>query len=127
MTPPLIPRPDRPMEPTATAETTSTQLFGVLYTTLTGLVDSMVPNSGPWSLLRQSHPFYDGLYRQLGCTPSRPNASNYAWLPDGKHLVNKDRFGDVFLLNTDLIVACSWVNLGEDGGAAQGIEEVVNE
>ncbi|KAJ9049155.1 hypothetical protein DSO57_1027606 [Entomophthora muscae] len=54
MTLPLTPRPDRPLEPPATANTTSTQLFGVLYITLTGLVDSMVPNSGPWSLLGQS-------------------------------------------------------------------------
>ncbi|KAJ9049544.1 hypothetical protein DSO57_1023347 [Entomophthora muscae] len=62
MTPPLTPQPDHLLEPTAAAETTSTQLFGVLYITLTGLVDSMVPNSGPWSLLGQSHPFYGGPY-----------------------------------------------------------------
>ncbi|KAJ9049229.1 hypothetical protein DSO57_1026830 [Entomophthora muscae] len=54
MTLPLTPRPDRSMEPTAAAESTSTQLFGVLHITLTGLVDSMVPNSRPWSLLGQS-------------------------------------------------------------------------
>ncbi|KAJ9081850.1 hypothetical protein DSO57_1010523 [Entomophthora muscae] len=53
MTPSLTPRPDRPLEPTAAAETTSTQLFGVLYITLTGLVNYMVPNSGLWSLLGQ--------------------------------------------------------------------------
>ncbi|KAJ9071735.1 hypothetical protein DSO57_1034036 [Entomophthora muscae] len=51
MTPPLTLQPDFPMKPTAAAETTSTQLFGALYITLTGLMDSMVPNSGPWSLL----------------------------------------------------------------------------
>ncbi|KAJ9083976.1 hypothetical protein DSO57_1028930 [Entomophthora muscae] len=62
MNPPLTPRPDRPLEPTAAEKTTSTQLFGVLYITLTGLVDSMVPNSGPGSLLGQSHPFYGGPY-----------------------------------------------------------------
>ncbi|KAJ9051820.1 hypothetical protein DSO57_1001067 [Entomophthora muscae] len=54
MTLPLTPRPDRSLEPPAAAKTTSTQIFGVLYITLTGLVNSMVPNSGPWSLLRQS-------------------------------------------------------------------------
>ncbi|KAJ9088951.1 hypothetical protein DSO57_1017892 [Entomophthora muscae] len=74
MNPPLTPQPDHPLEPTATAKTTSTQLFGVLYITLTGLVDFMVPNSGPWSLLRQSHPFYGGPYlpAQLYLTLSRP-------------------------------------------------------
>ncbi|KAJ9062847.1 hypothetical protein DSO57_1006295 [Entomophthora muscae] len=54
MTLPLTPQPNCPMEPTTATETTSTQLFEVLYITLTGLVDSMVPNSGPWSLLGQS-------------------------------------------------------------------------
>ncbi|KAJ9058922.1 hypothetical protein DSO57_1007326 [Entomophthora muscae] len=74
MTPPLTPGPDRPLEPTAAAETTSTQLFGVLYITLTGLVDSMVPNSRPWSLLGRFHPFYDGPYppAQPRLTPSHP-------------------------------------------------------
>ncbi|KAJ9049077.1 hypothetical protein DSO57_1028266 [Entomophthora muscae] len=62
MTPPLTPRPDRPLEPAAAAKTTSTQLFGVLYITLTGLVDSVVPNSGSWSLLGQSYSFYGGPY-----------------------------------------------------------------
>ncbi|KAJ9076351.1 hypothetical protein DSO57_1027167 [Entomophthora muscae] len=50
----LTPQPNYPMKPTAAAETTSTQLFGVLYITLTGLVDSLVPNYGHRSLLRQS-------------------------------------------------------------------------
>ncbi|KAJ9048815.1 hypothetical protein DSO57_1031028 [Entomophthora muscae] len=90
MTPPLTPRLDRPLEPTA-AETTSTQLFGVLYITLTGLVDSVVPNSGPWSLLGQSLSYIIKLAPILwwalpaGLTaphPEPPNASTYDWLPD---------------------------------------------
>ncbi|KAJ9086193.1 hypothetical protein DSO57_1006704 [Entomophthora muscae] len=51
MTPPLTPQPNRPIETPTTAETMTTQLFGILYITLTGMVDSMVPTSGPWSLL----------------------------------------------------------------------------
>ncbi|KAJ9073863.1 hypothetical protein DSO57_1011978 [Entomophthora muscae] len=62
MTPPLTPEPDCPIETPAAANTTSTQLFGVLYITLTGMVDTIVPNSGPWSLFGQSHPFYGGHY-----------------------------------------------------------------
>ncbi|KAJ9083755.1 hypothetical protein DSO57_1031509 [Entomophthora muscae] len=54
MTLPLTPQPDHSMKPPTTTETTSTQLFGVLYITLMRIVDSMVPNSGPWSLLKQS-------------------------------------------------------------------------
>ncbi|KAJ9058868.1 hypothetical protein DSO57_1007806 [Entomophthora muscae] len=79
------------MEPTATAETTCTQLFGVLYITLTGLVDSMVTNSGPWSLLRQSVSYiiklapilWWALPTSLAAThPKLSNASTYAWLPE---------------------------------------------
>ncbi|KAJ9085872.1 hypothetical protein DSO57_1009712 [Entomophthora muscae] len=54
MTPPLTLQPNCPMKTPTAAKTTSTQLFGVLYITLTGMVDTMVPNSGPWSLLGQS-------------------------------------------------------------------------
>ncbi|KAJ9051474.1 hypothetical protein DSO57_1004211 [Entomophthora muscae] len=85
MTPPLTPRPDHPLEPTAAAKTTSTQLFGVLYITLTGLVDSMVPNSRPWSLLGQSLApiLWWALPAGLAAShPKPPNASTYDWLPD---------------------------------------------
>ncbi|KAJ9061268.1 hypothetical protein DSO57_1022324 [Entomophthora muscae] len=91
MTLPLTPRPDRPLEPTAAAKTTSTQLFGVLYITLTGLVDSMVPNSGPWSLLGQSVSYIIKLAPILWWAlptglaaphPKPPNASSYDWLPE---------------------------------------------
>ncbi|KAJ9064914.1 hypothetical protein DSO57_1025440 [Entomophthora muscae] len=51
MTPPHTPRPDRLQDSVATDEYTSTQIFGVMYITLTGLIDSMVPTSGPWAIL----------------------------------------------------------------------------
>ncbi|KAJ9077227.1 hypothetical protein DSO57_1018769 [Entomophthora muscae] len=54
MTPPLTPQPNCPMETPTAAKTMYTQLFGVLYITLTGIVDTMVPNSEPWSFLGQS-------------------------------------------------------------------------
>ncbi|KAJ9058410.1 hypothetical protein DSO57_1012440 [Entomophthora muscae] len=91
MTPPLTPRLNRPLEPVTAAETTSTQLFGVLYITLTGLVDSMVLNSGAWSLLRQSVSYIIKLapiiWWALPTGPVIPhpepsNASPYAWLPE---------------------------------------------
>ncbi|KAJ9054937.1 hypothetical protein DSO57_1009355 [Entomophthora muscae] len=91
MTPPLTLRPDHPLEPTTAAETTSTQLFGVLYITLKVLVDSMVPNSGPWSLLGQSVSYIIKLAPILWWAlpaslpaphPKPPNAFTYDWLPD---------------------------------------------
>ncbi|KAJ9072529.1 hypothetical protein DSO57_1026561 [Entomophthora muscae] len=91
MTPPLTPQPDHLLEPTAEAKTPSTQLFGVLYITLTGLVDSVVPNSGPWSLLRRSVSYIIKLAPILwwalpaGLTTPHtkpPNASTHNWLPD---------------------------------------------
>ncbi|KAJ9063533.1 hypothetical protein DSO57_1000111 [Entomophthora muscae] len=87
----LTPRPDHPMEPTAATETTSTQLFEVLFITLTGLVDSTVPNSGPWSLLGQSVSYIIKLAPILwwalpaGLAAPHlkpPNSSTYAWLPN---------------------------------------------
>ncbi|KAJ9082496.1 hypothetical protein DSO57_1004061 [Entomophthora muscae] len=89
MTPPVTPRLDCTLEPTAAAEATSTQLFGVLYINLTGLVDSMVPNSGPWSLLRQSISYIIKLAPILWWAlpaglaaphPKPPNASTYDWI-----------------------------------------------
>ncbi|KAJ9087097.1 hypothetical protein DSO57_1036676 [Entomophthora muscae] len=91
MTLPLTLQPNPPMEPVTAAETTSTQLFGVLYITLTGLVDSMVPNSRPWSLLGRSISYIIKLASILWCAlptglvvpcPETPNASSYAWIPE---------------------------------------------
>ncbi|KAJ9090560.1 hypothetical protein DSO57_1001014 [Entomophthora muscae] len=99
MTPPLTPQPDCLMNTPTASKTTSTQLFGVLYITLTGMVDTMVPNSGPWSLLGQSVSYIIKLVPILWwALPSGPavfrpkptNASAYAWLPDkGVNLVRQ--------------------------------------
>ncbi|KAJ9076897.1 hypothetical protein DSO57_1021872 [Entomophthora muscae] len=51
MTPPLTPRPNCPQGSIATDESTSTKIFGVMYITLTGLIDFMVPTSRPWAIL----------------------------------------------------------------------------
>ncbi|KAJ9054491.1 hypothetical protein DSO57_1013981 [Entomophthora muscae] len=51
MTPPLTLRPNHLQKSVAANESTFTQIFGVMYITLTGLMDSMVPESRPWSLL----------------------------------------------------------------------------
>ncbi|KAJ9060230.1 hypothetical protein DSO57_1033150 [Entomophthora muscae] len=91
MTPPLTLQPNCQMEPTTAAETTSDQLFGVLYITLTGLANFMVPNFGSWSLLGQSLSYIIKLspilWRALPLAQQYPhpdptNASPYAWLLD---------------------------------------------
>ncbi|KAJ9053669.1 hypothetical protein DSO57_1022070 [Entomophthora muscae] len=51
MTPPHTPRPNHPQDSVAADESTSAQIFGVMYITLTGYIDSMVPTSGPWTIL----------------------------------------------------------------------------
>ncbi|KAJ9075139.1 hypothetical protein DSO57_1039010 [Entomophthora muscae] len=88
---PLTPRPDCSLGTPTAAEATSSQLFGVLYITLTGLVDSMVPNSGPWSLFGQSVSYIIKLAPILWWAlpassaaphPKLPNASTYDWLPE---------------------------------------------
>ncbi|KAJ9047994.1 hypothetical protein DSO57_1039524 [Entomophthora muscae] len=89
MTLPVTSRPDHPLELTAAAKATSTQLFGVLYITLTGLVDSVIPNSRPMSLLGQSVSYVIKLAHILWWAlpvsltaphPEPPNASTYDWL-----------------------------------------------
>ncbi|KAJ9082361.1 hypothetical protein DSO57_1005226 [Entomophthora muscae] len=91
MTPPLTLRPDCPMETPTAAETTPSQLFGVLYITLTGMVDTMVPNSGPWSFLGKSVSYIIKLAPILWWAlpsglavfqPEPTKASTYAWLPN---------------------------------------------
>ncbi|KAJ9055525.1 hypothetical protein DSO57_1003223 [Entomophthora muscae] len=99
MTLPLTPQPDHPMETPTPAETTSTQLFGVLYITLTGIVDSMIPTSGPWSLLGKSMSYIIKLAPIIwwalpsGLAQPHPellNASTYAWFLDSIHLPCKN-------------------------------------
>ncbi|KAJ9088511.1 hypothetical protein DSO57_1022384 [Entomophthora muscae] len=91
MTLPLTLQPNRPMEPFTAAKTTSTQLFGVLYITLTGMIGSMVLNSGPWSFLGQSISYIIKLAPILWWAlptgpavlrPESPNASTYTWLSE---------------------------------------------
>ncbi|KAJ9053340.1 hypothetical protein DSO57_1025145 [Entomophthora muscae] len=53
MTLPLTLQPNRPQESVAASESTPTQLFGVMYITLTGLVDYMVPSNRSWATLQQ--------------------------------------------------------------------------
>ncbi|KAJ9065892.1 hypothetical protein DSO57_1015125 [Entomophthora muscae] len=81
------------------SQTTSTQLFGVLCITLTGLMDSMVPNSGPWSLLikfvsyiiKLAPILWWALPASLAAPhPKPPNASTYDWLPDNLQYIHEN-------------------------------------
>ncbi|KAJ9049604.1 hypothetical protein DSO57_1022721 [Entomophthora muscae] len=51
MTLPLTLRPKCLQEFVAANESATIQIFGVMYITLTGLIDSMIPASRPWALL----------------------------------------------------------------------------
>ncbi|KAJ9068988.1 hypothetical protein DSO57_1023194 [Entomophthora muscae] len=51
MTPPLTLQSERLQKSVTASESTSTKVFGEMYITLTGLIDSMVPASRPWALL----------------------------------------------------------------------------
>ncbi|KAJ9078660.1 Cbx7p [Entomophthora muscae] len=93
MTLPLTLQPNHPVETPTAAKTTSTQLFGVLYITLMGMIGTMLLNSGPWSFLGQSVYYIIKLAPILWwALPSGPavfcpkptNASTYAWLSDTK-------------------------------------------
>ncbi|KAJ9073191.1 hypothetical protein DSO57_1019085 [Entomophthora muscae] len=91
MTPPLILQSNHLQESDAANESTSTQIFGVMYITLTGLIDSMVPASGPWALLGKLLSYIVKLapilWWALPAGPTgRPPASSQepptGWIPD---------------------------------------------
>ncbi|KAJ9083361.1 hypothetical protein DSO57_1035442 [Entomophthora muscae] len=91
MTPPLTPWPDCPQKSVATSESTSTQIFGVMYITLTSLIDSMVPTSRPWDILRKSLSYIVKLAPILwwalpsgpvGRLPASSHEPTTGWIPD---------------------------------------------
>ncbi|KAJ9060315.1 hypothetical protein DSO57_1032101 [Entomophthora muscae] len=91
MAPPLTPQPNRPQESIATNEYTSTQIFGVMYITLTGLIDSMMPVSGPWAILGKLLSYIVRLAPILwwalpagpaGCLPASSQEPPAGWIPD---------------------------------------------
>ncbi|KAJ9067809.1 hypothetical protein DSO57_1035359 [Entomophthora muscae] len=91
MTLPHTPRPDCPQESVATDESTSTQVFGVMYITFTGLIDSMVPTTRPWALLGKLLSYIVKLAPILwwalpagpaGRPPASPQEPPAGWIPD---------------------------------------------
>ncbi|KAJ9066621.1 hypothetical protein DSO57_1007696 [Entomophthora muscae] len=99
MTLPLTLQPNRPQEFVTTNESTSTQIFGVMYITLTGLIDSMVPVSGPWAVLGKLLSYIVKLAPILwwalsagpaGRLPASSQEPPIGWIPDrhGGHLRN---------------------------------------
>ncbi|KAJ9070444.1 hypothetical protein DSO57_1007905 [Entomophthora muscae] len=91
MTPPLTLWPNHPQEYVATNESTSTQIFGMVYIPFTGLIGSMVPASGPWALLGRSLSYIVKLAPILwwplpsgpaGCLPASSQESPSGWISD---------------------------------------------
>ncbi|KAJ9056150.1 hypothetical protein DSO57_1035978 [Entomophthora muscae] len=91
MTPLLTLQPDFQQESVATNKSTSTQIFGVMYITLTGLIDSMVPASGPWALLGKLLSYFLKLPPILwwalpsgpaGFLPTSSQEHPAGWIPD---------------------------------------------
>ncbi|KAJ9052725.1 hypothetical protein DSO57_1031413 [Entomophthora muscae] len=105
MTPPLTPRPNRPQESVATDESTSTQIFGVMYITLTGLIDSMVPTSKPWAILGKLLSYIVKLAPILwwalpaglaGGQPASPQEPPTGWIPDSQDLLGPDNWSHFY-------------------------------
>ncbi|KAJ9064075.1 hypothetical protein DSO57_1034188 [Entomophthora muscae] len=80
-----------PQESVATDESTSTQVFGVMYIILTGLIDSMVPTSGPWAVLVKLLSYIVKLAPILwwalpaepaGCLPASSQEPPTGWIPE---------------------------------------------
>ncbi|KAJ9089304.1 hypothetical protein DSO57_1014258 [Entomophthora muscae] len=95
MTLPLTLRPNHPQESVDANESTSTQIFGVMYITLTGLIDSMVPVSRPWALLGKLLSYIVKLAPILwwalpagpaGRLPTSSQEPPIGWIPDNTKL-----------------------------------------
>ncbi|KAJ9052348.1 hypothetical protein DSO57_1035095 [Entomophthora muscae] len=91
MTPPHTLQTNRPQESVATDESTYTQVFGVMYITLTGLIDSIVPTSGPWEVLGKLLSYIVKLVPILwwalpagpvGCLPASSQEPPTGWIPE---------------------------------------------
>ncbi|KAJ9058354.1 hypothetical protein DSO57_1013203 [Entomophthora muscae] len=91
MTPPLTLRPNRPQKSVATNESTTTQIFGMMYIILTGLIDSMVPVSRPWAVLGKLLSYIVKLAPILwwalptgpaDCLPASSQEPPTGWIPD---------------------------------------------
>ncbi|KAJ9082307.1 hypothetical protein DSO57_1005757 [Entomophthora muscae] len=82
MTLPLTLWPDRLQKSDAINESTSTQIFGVVYITVTAFIDSMVPAGGPWALLGK----FTNLVVGPSCWACLPESSQEppptGWIPD---------------------------------------------
>ncbi|KAJ9080926.1 hypothetical protein DSO57_1019736 [Entomophthora muscae] len=88
---PLTLRPKCPQESVAANESTSTQIFGVMYITLTSLIDFMVPSSRPWALLGKLLSYIVKLIPILwwalpagpaGCPPASSQKPPTGWIPE---------------------------------------------
>ncbi|KAJ9063398.1 hypothetical protein DSO57_1000726, partial [Entomophthora muscae] len=91
MTPPLTLQPNHLQEPAAPRKSTSTQIFDILYITLTVLNDFMVPFSGPWAILGKSLSYIVKLAPILwwalssgpmGHPPTSSLEPTTGWIPD---------------------------------------------
>ncbi|KAJ9059331.1 hypothetical protein DSO57_1003533 [Entomophthora muscae] len=109
MSSPSTPKTNFLQEFTTINDTTSTQMFGVLYITLTCLVDSMVLNSGPWALLGCSLSYIIKLAPILwwvlpSVPPVPPPVSNSVstnnWHPDTKPKLMIGRDTKILTWNT---------------------------
>ncbi|KAJ9081394.1 hypothetical protein DSO57_1015101 [Entomophthora muscae] len=95
--PPVTPQPNRLQDLGAFMETMSTQIFGIMYITLTGLMGSMVPTSHPWSLPGCSLSYIIKLApilwwvlptRPAVLVPTSATALTHTWLSDTEAPVN---------------------------------------
>ncbi|KAJ9090037.1 hypothetical protein DSO57_1006737 [Entomophthora muscae] len=83
MTLPLTPWPNCPQESVATNESTSTQIFGVMYITLTGLIDSMLALILWWALPAgpAGRPPVSSQETPTGWIPDRINQQDLSFYP----------------------------------------------
>ncbi|KAJ9073371.1 hypothetical protein DSO57_1017251 [Entomophthora muscae] len=116
MTPPLTLRPNCPQESVAAIKSTTTQIFGVMHITLTSLIDSIVPASGPWALLGKFLSYIVKLAPILwwalpagpaGCPPASSQEPPIGWIPENEaflgHILNDYLFLVIATINGSVL------------------------
>ncbi|KAJ9058856.1 hypothetical protein DSO57_1008073 [Entomophthora muscae] len=97
MTPPVTPHPNCFLELDTAANTILTWLFGVIYITLTGLINSMISFNGTWALLDKFLSYIVKLASILWWAfpsmnavppPANPPKLTKDWLPDSFNFID---------------------------------------
>ncbi|KAJ9060377.1 hypothetical protein DSO57_1031546 [Entomophthora muscae] len=84
MEPPVSPKPMPASAPKIPLDHTN-KLFGIVYITLTGLIDTIVPAASLWSWVGNTNPLVGSSHTVCTCQfPNTSELANQGWFPDNR-------------------------------------------